>query len=261
MDRPAEPARPAPPADAIPLSRRVPFARQIADTLRDLIVRGDLAAGSRIVERTLCERLSVSRTPLREALKLLEADGLIELSQNRGARVMSMTIAEAGHLFELIAGLEGFAAELAVARACPDDIIALDLQHAQMLRHYADQEKDAYFALNNAIHDAVVRLSGNPLLIATHASILLRARRGRYMAIVDPLRWRESVAEHAALMAAFRSCDAPAAGAVWRQHLRRTGETVRTALGQPAVSADGASEQHSAETCLTGSETHRPSSD
>ena len=228
------------PVAATPLSRRVPFARQIADTLRDMIVRGDLAAGSRIIERMLCERLSVSRTPLREALKLLEADGLIELTQNRGARVMSLTIEEAAHLFEVIAGLEGFAAELAVARARPEDIGALDLQHAQMLRHYADQEKDAYFALNNALHDAVVRLSGNPLLIATHASIMLRARRGRYMAIIDPKRWRESVAEHEALMVAFHARDSTAAAALWRRHLQRTGETVRAALNGAGNDSDAA---------------------
>lgn len=234
------PAEPTAQTVAAPLSRRVPFSRQIADTLRDLIVCGDLPAGSRIIERALCERLNVSRTPLREALKLLEADGLIELSQNRGARVMSLTAAEAGHLFELISGLEGFAAELAVARASPSAIAALEHQHAQMLIHYAQQEKDAYFALNNAIHDSVIRLSGNPLLIATHASVMLRARRGRYMAIIGPGRWQESVSEHEALMAAFRARDVAAAGAIWRRHLRRTGETVCAVLGD----ANGPAEPH-----------------
>lgn len=237
LTNPSEPmARPV----AAPLSRRVPFSRQIADTLRDLIVRGDLPAGSRIIERALCERLNVSRTPLREALKLLEADGLIELSQNRGARVMSLTGEEASHLFELIAGLEGFAAELAVARASQAEIAALAHQHAQMLIHYAKQERDAYFALNTAIHDAVVRLSGNPLLIATHASIMLRARRGRYMAIIGLGRWQESVSEHEALMAAFQARDTAAAGAIWRRHLQRTGETVAAALD----GADGLPDPH-----------------
>lgn len=93
------------------LSRRIPFAQQVADTLRDMIIRGDLAPGSRIIERTLCADINVSRTPLREALKLLESDGLVEIAQNRGARIMSFTRSEARDLFEVIAGIESYAAE------------------------------------------------------------------------------------------------------------------------------------------------------
>ncbi|MGU3496740.1 GntR family transcriptional regulator [Xanthobacteraceae bacterium A53D] len=212
------------------MSRRIPFARQVADSLRDLIIRGDLPPGSRIVERTLSERLAVSRTPLREALKLLELEGLVELSLNRGARIMSFTPEEATSLFEVIAGLESLAAEIAATRMSADDLAGLEALHAQMVQHYQRLERDPYFELNSAIHDGIIRLSGNPVLIATHAGLMLRARRGRYMAIVDPQRWEESVGEHEALMAALRRRDAEMAGKVWRKHLVRTGETVAAAL-------------------------------
>ncbi|VUD72042.1 HTH-type transcriptional repressor RspR [Methylobacterium symbioticum] len=224
----------------LPLSRRIPFARQVADTLRDLIVRGELAAGSRVVERVLCERLNVSRTPMREALKLLEADGLIEISQNRGARVMMLTSAEARHLFEVIAELEGLAADRAVQTAAPEALAGLEDLHAQMLRHYETREKDAYFDINSRIHDQVVKLSGNPVLIGSHATLMLRARRGRYVAIFDPARWAESVGEHEALMEAFRRRDPEQARGVWRQHLCRTGETVADGLALSAESARAA---------------------
>lgn len=226
-------------SDLRALSRRIPFARQVADTLRDMIVRGELAAGSRVVERVLCERLNVSRTPMREALKLLEADGLIEISQNRGARVMSLTVQEARYLFEVIAELEGLAAERAVRaadRAALDDLEDL---HARMLCHYAAQDKDPYFDLNSRIHETIVQLSGNPVLVNSHAALMLRARRGRYVAILDPARWTESVGEHEALMEAFRRRDPEGARAVWQTHLRRSGETICAALAQTDAQTTG----------------------
>lgn len=226
------------------LSRRVPFARQIADRLRDMIIRGALPPGGRIVERTLCVELEVSRTPLREALKLLEAEGLVEISQNRGARIMSFTPQEAASLFEVIAGLESLAAELAASRMAPAGLAALDEMHARMRAHYERREKDPYFELNSAIHEVIVRASANPVLIATHAGLMLRARRGRYMAILDPARWEESVAEHDMLMEALHRHDAEAARKVWRRHLIRTGETVcavlEAARDEPEAPPDGA---------------------
>ena len=212
------------------LSRRVPFARQVADTLRDMIIRGEVPAGSRIVERALCEQLQVSRTPLREALKLLEADGLVGISQNKGARIMCFTPAEASNLFEVIAGLESLAAELAATRMNDAELAALDDMHARMCAHYAARERDFYFELNSEIHDTIVRCSANPVLIATHTNLMLRARRGRYMAIIDPYRWEESVKEHDMLMRAFHRRDAEEARRVWRRHLIRTGETVCAVL-------------------------------
>jgi DNA-binding GntR family transcriptional regulator len=208
------------------LSRRIPFARQVANTLRDMIIRGEMPPGGRIIERALCEQIKVSRTPLREALKLLELEGLIEISQNRGARIMSFTQSEAQNLFEVIAGLESLAAEFAVTRISNADLAVLDDMHKRMCTHYERREKDLYFELNNSIHDTIVRASGNPVLVATHASLMLRARRGRYMAIIEPFRWQESVKEHEAVMAAFHARDPERARLVWRRHLLRTGETV-----------------------------------
>lgn len=242
MEHVAEPKTPAAtiaPRPRARLSRRIPFARQVADTLRDMIIRGEMPPGGRIVERALSEQLKVSRTPLREALKLLEAEGLIEISQNKGARIMSFTPSEAQNLFEVIAGLESLAAELAATRIDAAGLAALDDMHALMRAHYDRREKDPYFALNSAIHDTIVGASGNPILVATHANLMLRARRGRYMAILDPLRWQESVAEHDAVMAALHARDPERARQIWQRHLLRTGETVCSVLkgepGHPAV--------------------------
>lgn len=212
------------------LSRRIPFSRQVADTLRDMIIGGEIPAGSRVLERGLCERLKVSRTPLREALKLLEAEGLVEILQNKGARIMLFTPAEAMNLFEVLAGLESMAAELAVTRMSDADLAALADMHERMCAFYRSGEKGPYFELNTAIHAAIVRGAGNPVLVATYAGLMLRARRGNYMAILDPMRWAEAVGEHTEIVEALRARDPDSARKVWRRHLERTGSTVRGVL-------------------------------
>lgn len=208
------------------LSRRAPFAGQIADRIREMIVHGDLQPDSRVVERALCEQLAVSRTPLREALKLLQAEGLVTLHQNRGARVTSFTAEQALTLFEVISGIEGLAAELACVRMSEIELASIEELHTKMKSHFELGEKEPYFELNSQIHDRIVQVSNNVELIAIHSNLLLRARRGRYMAIVDPRRWNEAMEEHEALMRAFRIRDPDLAGTVWRTHLRHTGETV-----------------------------------
>ena len=213
-------------------SRRVPLAHTVADTLRDMIVRGELAPGSRIIERTICARIQVSRTPMREALKLLEAEGLVELSQHKGARIMSFSEAEARDLFEVIAGLESLAAELAVTRLGGAGLQRLEALHSRMLELYRERQMEPYFGINTEIHDFIVEASCNPVLIEAHQRLTLRARRGRYMAIVDPARWEQSVDEHQGLMAAFRRRDPEAARVIWRAHLDHTGETVVAVLRQ-----------------------------
>jgi DNA-binding GntR family transcriptional regulator len=168
-------------------------------------------------------------TPLREALKILAEEQLVELSPSRGARVSLYTAEEAAALFEVIATLEGLAAELAASRISPSDLDAIEALHAQMRVHFDRAEKEPYFELNSAIHQAIMQASGNRVLIGAHAKLNVRAARGRYLAIVDQARWSEAMAEHEALMVALRAREAPQAGAIWKLHLHRTGLAVRRA--------------------------------
>jgi DNA-binding GntR family transcriptional regulator len=204
----------------------------VADRLRDLIVHGQIAPGARIVERTLCRVLDVSRTPLREALKLLARDGLVELVPHCGARVTPVTAEGARHLFDVLGVLESLAAEEAAATLSPERLDRLEGLHAAMLAHYRAEAREPYFAVNTEIHDLVVAWSSNAVLRETHARLMLQARRGRFSAIVDAARWAEAVAEHEALMAALRARDPAAAAAVWRRHLVNTGKAVVLAIGR-----------------------------
>jgi DNA-binding GntR family transcriptional regulator len=99
-----------------------------------------------------------------------------------------------------------------------------------MLEHHRAGRRNDYFDLNTMIHDFIVQQAANPVLLATHERLMIRARRGRFLAIMEPDRLTQAVSEHEELMQAFRTRDAHAATRVWEKHLRHTGETVSTAL-------------------------------
>lgn len=201
-------------------------AEWVADILRDRIVKGVLPAGARIVERKLSAELDVSRTPIREALKLLQADSLIEISRHKGAQVTDFSAQQALELFDVIASLESLAAERLAEHITADQLAALEHMHATMLAHYDSGQADAYFDINSEIHDTILAECRNPILQQMHTKLMARARRGRFMAIMNPDRLKTAVDEHEQLMVALRSNDAEAARKIWRQHLLQTGQSV-----------------------------------
>lgn len=205
-------------------------AEMVADALRERIVKGQLSPGDRIVERKLSDELNVSRTPIREALKLLRVDGLIEISRHRGAEVAGYTPEEALNLFDVIASLEGLAARRLAETIAPDVLDHLEFLHTRMTEYYRTAALEQYFDANSKIHALVVASCGNPVLIASHSRLMLRAMRGRFMAIMDDSRWSQAVDEHNQLMDALRARDADRAAQVWGVHLRNTGTTVSEML-------------------------------
>ena len=210
-------------------------AQRVADLLRERIVKGDIPPGGRIVERKLSAELAVSRTPVREALKVLQADGLLEISMHRGAQVTAFSAREAEDLFETIGAMESLAAQRLAERMRPGVLDRLEALHVRILDLHAAQDAAAYFDVNSEIHDIIVEEAGNTVLRDSRRRLLARARRGRYLAIMRPERWREAVEEHERLMAALRAGDAPAAGAVWMRHLSRTGTTVAALLREKGL--------------------------
>ncbi len=214
-------------------------AERVAHLLRDRIVKGDLAPHDRLVERHLSAELAVSRTPIREALKLLEADGLIEISLHRGAQVAPYRSTDAQHLFDVISVLEGLAARRLAETIAPQTLDRLEDLHARMLRHHARGQATEYFDVNTVIHDTIVEACANAALAETHQRLIARARRGRFLAIMDPARLEQAVGEHEAVMEAFRARDGAEAAQVWEQHLRHTGETVAGVLAARENDAPG----------------------
>ncbi len=213
---------------------RTGLHEQAAMRLRTLIVRGDLAPGEQLLETSLSEALGVSRTPLREALKQLAAEGLVELRLNRSAVVASIRREEVTELFEALGGIERCAAELAATRMGPREIERLEALQERIEWHHHRGELRDYFEINQQIHSAIVGFARNNVLKATHDVLLPRAERARFFALSFLGRWDESVREHQDILSALKAGDSDRAGQLLSHHVRRTGEIVATTLsGKP----------------------------
>jgi len=223
----------------VPINRARPLHEEVVDRLRDMIIEGELEIGERLHETSLSETLNVSRTPIREAVKLLATEGLVELLPGRGARVSALSPEGVVELFEVISGLERLAAELAAVRMHARDLDRLKRLHDKMSAHFEAGERHEYFALNHSIHMAIVAAAKNTTLVNTHSALMAKARRGRYTALASDLRWKEAMAEHEALMDAFAKRNGKLAGDILFEHDRRTGETTREILKSAKPSRAG----------------------
>jgi DNA-binding GntR family transcriptional regulator len=212
-------------------SRR-PLHEETVDQLRDLIVRGELAPGSRLNERVLTARLGVSRTPLREAIKLLATEGLVDLLPNRGAVVAPIDPARLAETLAVMGALESLAGELACVQASDDGIAEIRALHYEMLAMHARRDLDGYFRYNQAIHLKIVEASGNAVLAQTYRQLNANVRRVRYMANLSPERWDAAVREHEAILAALSARDAARLKRLLRDHLSAKLATVLEAIGQ-----------------------------
>ncbi|MGE0714247.1 MAG: GntR family transcriptional regulator [Alphaproteobacteria bacterium] len=199
--------------------RRTSLPAAAADHLRRAIVAGRLAPGARIKEVELCAELGISRTPLREALRLLAAEGLVEILPNRGASVAAISAEEATHAFQVIAALEAEAAALAAERATASERLEIGQMTEALDQHRRAGRLEDYFAVNEAIHARIIRAARNPLLAELHGRVNARLRPARFQANMTEGRWRDAVAEHAALAAAIIRREPEAAAAVARRHL------------------------------------------
>jgi len=206
-------------APTAPSPQQKAGAEFVAAILRDRIVKGDLAPNERIVERRLSAELNVSRTPVREALKLIEADGLIEITLHRGAVVSPFRAEDAFALFDVISVLESLAAKRVCETLTPATLRHLEDLHGEMLDHHRAGRINDYFDVNTVIHDFVISRADNPVLMSTHEKLMIRARRGRFLAIMNPTRLAQAVSEHEALMVAFRTGRPEDAAYVWAAHL------------------------------------------
>jgi DNA-binding GntR family transcriptional regulator len=209
---------------------RTGLHEQAADKLRTLIVRGDLSPGEPLLEVSLSQALGISRTPLREALKQLAAEGLVELRLNRGAVVASLRHEELAELFEAVSGIERCAAELAAIRMTAQDVERLEVLQKRIEHHRDRGELRDYFEVNQQIHGTIVGFARNGVLKASHDALLARVERARFFALSADGRWDESVREHRQILAALKARDAARAGQLLAHHVRRTGETVAETL-------------------------------
>ncbi|MCW6511260.1 GntR family transcriptional regulator [Hyphomicrobiales bacterium BP6-180914] len=191
--------------------------------------------GERLHDANLATMLGVSRTPIREAIKLLGNEGLVDLLPGRGARVAAYSLDTMIALVEVIAGLERHACELAAERMSMEDFRKIQRLHDEMATFHMAGTRHEYEHLNHEIHQAIVALAGNEALVTTHAALLVRARRGRHNALESRARWVEAMNEHEALMQALAARDGASAGAIMLQHDLHTRDTLAAQRDHPAT--------------------------
>jgi DNA-binding GntR family transcriptional regulator len=208
---------------------RIPLHEEVTQRLRDMIVESRLKPGERIQELEVAQWLGVSRTPIREAIKVLTAEGLVELLPLRGAIVKAFSARDARNMLDVIAVLEEFAGH----RACQapqekiDDILQ---KHQQMARHFEARERSAYFALNQQIHTDLIALADNDTLSLTHATLSKRMRSLRYIGNGVPIHWEAAMAEHTLMMQALAARDGDQLAQAMGDHIRNTWPRIQDVL-------------------------------
>jgi DNA-binding GntR family transcriptional regulator len=226
------------------VTRAVTSADRALAALRELILDGDLRPGTRLGEVELADRLGVSRTPVREALTRLAAEGLVEIAPNRGARVATWTVAELEGVFDLRASLEPQLTGFAVARAGAEDVAALEELAQRMLAVGTpgpDQDLDALVPLNRAFHDRLIALAEHPALAAALAAAIHPPIVLRNFHTYDEASLRRSLAHHAEIAAAVRAGDPAWARAVMTAHISNARAVMVRAARQQAVREEEAS--------------------
>lgn len=205
---------------------------EVTQRLRDLIVEGRLRPGERIAELDVAKSLGVSRTPVREALKVLAAEGLVELLQLRGAVVKAFTPKDAQDMLAMIALLEEYAGRAAcLAEAAEiDAIVAL---HERMRVHFERRERPEYFALNQQIHNAIVDAAHNSTLSSLHGAVRMRMRRIRYIGNNSAENWSAAMAEHEEMIAALKLRDGDRLARAMHLHIANTWPRVAATVNGP----------------------------
>jgi len=228
-----------PEAPVIPSIDRQGLSAAVCARLRDMIVEGVLAPGTRLNERVLCEQLNVSRTPLREAFKTLAVEGLIALQPNRGAVVAQMSAPEIEQTFEVMGALEGLSGELACARALDDEVAEVRALHFEMLAAHVRRDLPSYYKLNHAIHDRINAMARNPVLTETYQQINARIQSLRFRSNFNQDKWDLAVKEHGAMLDALERRDGNAMRLILQQHLRNKRDAVLAVLRAAQASPSG----------------------
>jgi DNA-binding GntR family transcriptional regulator len=209
---------------------------EVADRLRDLIRDGELEPRARVNELELAERFGISRTPLREAIKILATEGLLDLLPNRGARVASISPEEIDEMIEVVAGLEATAGDLACRSITEEEIAAIEARHDAMVMAWKRKDNTAYFMLNREIHELIMQASRNTTLQGIYANLSGRIQRARYAAHKTPQQWKKAVDEHAQMLKLLKNRNGATLAVVMREHIRGKKPVILATYGSDGLS-------------------------
>lgn len=199
----------------------------VISRIRDMIIEGQLPVGTRIHEGQLGQQLGVSRTPLREALKVLATEGLVELIPSRGAVVRKLTLKDAQDMLNVLSSLEKLAGPMTCRNASDEEIRQVRRLHDEMLDFYAARDRLQYFKRNQQIHSALISLSGNESLALVHDILQSRMKRIRFIGDQKDVSWSAAVDEHEEMIAALEARDGPRLSSAMVDHLAQSWERIR----------------------------------
>jgi len=205
-------------AAVIAIPRKV-LHQAVVVRLRRRLVEGHIAPGAKLNEREPSELLQVSRTPLREAIKMLAAEGLVELLPNRGAVAAPLDAQDVADAFEVIAGLEGQSGELVARRISGPEPAEIRALHYEMLAAFTRRDLPTCYRLNAQIHACINAAARNPVLSHTYRTINARLQALRFRSNLDERKWQRAVQEHEQMVDRLSARDAAGLRGLLVQHL------------------------------------------
>jgi DNA-binding GntR family transcriptional regulator len=228
-------------AEVITIARRA-LHEQATQRLRLMLVEGRIAPGAKLNERELTEVLQVSRTPLREAIKTLAGEGLVELVPNRGAIAVALSEADVLNTFELMAGLEGLSGELAAQRITNAELAEIRAMQFEMMGAYTRADLSNYYRINSMIHSAINAAAKNPVLTSTYNQVNARLQALRFRSNQNGEKWKRAVKEHEKMVEALAARDAAGMRALLQQHLYHKRDAVIGQLRRTSAATNQASQ-------------------
>lgn len=213
--------------------QRLPLHTQVAEILRGQIVRGELLPAERLNEVALCETLGISRTPLREAMKILESEGLVTIRPHKGAVVSEISLQDIEEIFDLLAPLEALATRFAMERMSDNERREIIDLHDRMIACYKANDREGCFQNDYRFHSQMISLSRHEVLQSTYTALTNRSQRGRYLAPRFSQALLDSaMAAHELLIHAVKAEDCATASNIMLDHVARTGESVLETIRQ-----------------------------
>jgi len=227
--------RAVPADEAVSGRRKGHMHLEAARRLRAMIQFGDLPPGTRLREAQLCQQLGVSRTPLREALRTLAAEGLVNQLPNRSMVVAALDPNDVEHLYRVFGDLEGLAGELACTRVTEQEIAEMGRLLSRMVDLHERGDRAEYMKVNQRIHRMVIDIAANPVLLSVWQSLLPRVERARTLPNLDRARWTGALFEHSKMFAALAARDGPLLRRLSSEHFLNGIPTLRSLqAAQPA---------------------------
>jgi DNA-binding GntR family transcriptional regulator len=223
-----------------PLIAPAALYQEVAARLRERIFAHEFPPGAWIDEQALATEYGISRTPLREALKVLASEGMVTLKPRRGSYVTEVSDHDLDDIFPVLALLEGRCAHEAAERARPEDLRRLEALHDTLEKYAKAKNLDRFFETNQEFHRAVMELAGNRWLTQVIQDLRKVLRLTRHHSLLARGRVQESLAEHRAILAAIRTRDAERAGKLMRAHLAQGRAAIaKVRAAEPTPEATG----------------------